>query len=128
MATFTECPEVPECSCLEEPSKDFTSTLSMELTLTYVLKKSVTFSMKATESNICAESFINGEYTMFQSVSLIYSLARFLINFHSFISYKTYVNLDIFSKKKKIMVEILIGLSCGGAAIFFIILAHVIMY
>ena len=136
MATFTECPEVPECSCPEvpecsypeTPSKDFTSTLSMGLTLTHVLKKSVTFSMQAIESNIFVESLINGEYTMVQSVTLFYSLMPYLIHFYSFTSSKTFVKLDIFNNKKKITPEMLIGFSCGGAAIFFILLALVIMY
>lgn len=101
-------------------------SLSMSYLLTYVLRKSVSYSFSILESNIYFYSYINGQYTLINSQTNVEFYLPYIIQYLS-PSYKPeYTKLENVQIKKKITPEQLIGITCGSAAVFFLILAIII--
>lgn len=71
---------------------------------------------------------IGGDVTMIEIESFIYNNMPYIIRFYSLTKSPTYIAYEVTKRKNRITAEMLIGISCGSAAVFFIILACLIFY
>lgn len=132
-------PNPADCSCPESsnvfcPTYPMTTeikpetTLTLGLTYTYVLRKSVSFSYFSSKSIFYSETIIGCDVTMIAIESFIYNNMLYIIRFYSLTKSPTYIAYEVTKRKNRITAEMLIGISCSSAAVFFIILACLIFY
>ena len=132
--------ETQEYSCplfsqIELPTPSETSiyhpnsiTMTFEMTITYVLRKSVSYSNGLTISKYLFGTYISGEYVMVESQTYVYSYLPYIIQFYSMTKSPFQKIYEVFNLKKKLTPEMLIGITCGSTAVFFIILTCLILY
>ena len=95
--------EGPKCSQIQFPTSYETSiyysnsiTMTIEMTMTYVLRKSVSYSMGLTISNILIGTYISGVYTMIESGSYYYIYRPYIIQFYSLTNSPSFIILEVF--------------------------------
>lgn len=120
--------EGPKCSQIQFPTSYETSiyysnsiTMTIEMTMIYVLRKSVNYSMGLTISNILIGTYISGVYTMIESGSYYYIYRPYIIQFYSLTNLPSFIIFEVFKPKKRLTPEMIIGISCGSTAVFFLL-------
>ena len=102
---------------------------SNSVSLTYVLRKSISFSISFFLSNTYSISFNKEEntYVIVSAETNYYSYFPYIIRFLSPSYVETYISINKIIKKT-ITQEQLIGITCGSASVFFLVLGVIILF
>lgn len=104
------------------------TTISKSYSLTYVERKSVSFSLSFFSSNTFEMSFdaSEGTYLMVESRTYYQEYFPYIIHYFSPSYIEQNITIDI-RIKKRISSEQLIGITCGSASVFFLVLGIIIL-
>ena len=100
--------------------------LSLTISITYVSRRSVSFSLSFSSSNSLSYTYFGNEYLLISTQSIYQWTFPYIINYLSQSYVKVYVPVYVF-KKKTISREQLIGVVCGSTSIFFLIIGIIII-
>ena len=102
------------------------TTLSKSISFSYILQRSVSFSISQTISVIYSMTIINNHISLIQTKSLFLYNHPYIINYYSLAAIQSFVIIEILPKKGMTK-EMLIAICCGSASIFFFGLGLVII-